>query len=416
MATRLDKLWKSLFLKSLEKLERGYLEIGCAGGGFCFGDPEDPLRALIQVNDEDFFRAAVLGGDIGIGESYMRGEWSTADLVSVVRLGVRNIDALESGNALLGFFRRAADFLAHRHNGNSEAGSLRNIAYHYDLGNDFYGLFLDRNLVYSCAVFETLGEELESAQLRKFDRICRKLSLQPGDRVLEIGAGWGGFALYAAKKYGCKVTTTTISQQQHSYCQRSFSASANGAEIELLSLDYRRLLGEYDKIVSIEMFEAVGFDHYDEFFGACDRLLTPGGSMLIQTITMPEARFDRYRQQSDWIKKYIFPGAELASVLEIQQSLKRVTKMQLFHLEDIGWHYALTVSHWRQRFRDNLDAARRLGFDDVFTRMWDYYLAYCEAAFVEGYISDAQLLLRKRGIGETRPQPLSVHTSHPALA
>ena len=325
----------------------------------------------------------------------MDGDWSTPDLVAVVRLAVRNLDQLDGSNRLLTSFRRLADFIEHRRRRNTQAGSRRNIAYHYDLGNDFYRLFLDRSLAYSCAYYESADDTLEQAQIRKFDRICRKLQLGSRDHVLEIGTGWGGFAAYAAETYGCRVTTTTISRQQHEYAREVFSRSSAAERIQLLFEDYRNLRGEYDKIVSIEMFEAVGYEHYDDYFGACDRLLKPDGSMLLQTITMQEKAFHQYRKQSDWIKKHIFPGAELASVIEIQRSLARTTRMQLFHMEDIGMHYALTLHEWRRRFLEHLPEVHQLGFDDRYVRMWDYYLAYCEGGFRERYISDVQLVLSK---------------------
>ncbi len=284
----------------------------------------------------------------------MDGDWSTPDLVAVVRLAVRNLDHLDGSNRLLTSFRRLADVLEHRRRRNTQAGSRRNIAYHYDLGNGFYRLFLDRSLAYSCAYYETVEDTLEQAQSRKFERICRKLQLGPQDHVLEIGAGWGGFAAYAAETCGCRVTTTTISQQQHDYAREVFSRSRAGERIQLLFEDYRNLRGQFDKIVSIEMFEAVGYEHYDDYFVACNRLLKPDGSMLLQTITILEAKFQQYRKQSDWIKKHIFPGAELASVIEIQRSLARTTGMQLFHMEDIGKHYALTLHEWRRRFLEHL--------------------------------------------------------------
>ena len=395
MASRLaTNLAKKIFLKTLTGLRGGCLEVVCAEATYRFGQGKDSLHAVVAVHDERFFLRALLAGDAGVGEAYMEGDWSTPDLVAVIRLAVRNLDQLESGNRIFSGFRRIADFLAHRRNRNTPSGSRRNIAYHYDLGNDFYGLFLDRNLAYSCAYYERAEDTLEQAQIRKFDRICRKLELEPRDHVLEIGTGWGGFAAYAAETYGCRVTTTTISRQQHDYAREVFSRRT-GNRIELLFEDYRNLRGHYDKIVSIEMFEAVGYQHYDDYFQACDRLLEPEGIMLLQTITMKEAKFEQYRKQSDWIKKYIFPGAELASVIEIQRSLARITRMQIFHLEDIGMHYALTLKEWRRRFLEHLSQVRQLEFDERFVRMWDYYLAYCEGAFRERYISDVQLVLGK---------------------
>ena len=389
-------LAKKLFLKTLEQSSGGYLEIVCPQETYRFGLPDDPLHAVLAVHDERFFRRAVLGGDIGMGEAFMDGDWSTPDLVSLVRFGVRNLDRMEAGNQVLGIFSKTANFLSHRRNRNTREGSKKNIAYHYDLGNDFYRLFLDPTLAYSCAYYENSEDSLETAQRRKFDVICRKLQLGPQDHVLEIGTGWGGFAAYATEIYGCRVTTTTISRQQHDYAQELFlQVGPSGKKIDLLFEDYRNLRGQYDKIVSIEMFEAVGFEHYDDYFKACDRLLKSDGSMLLQTITIQEARFDRYRKQSDWIKKHIFPGAELASVAEILRSLARTTPLQAFHLEDIGMHYALTLREWRRRYLQNSAEVRRLGFDERFLRMWEYYLSYCEGAFRERYISDVQLVLSK---------------------
>ena len=393
-----NSIAKRMFLKTLGGMRAGSLEIVCPDRTYCFGQSrmeKDLPHAVVAVHDERFFLRALLAGDVGVGEAYMDGDWSTPDLVAVVRLAVRNLDQLENGNRIFTAFRRIADFLAHRRNRNTPSGSRRNIAYHYDLGNDFYRLFLDRSLAYSCAYYESADDTLEQAQLRKFERICRKLQLGAQDHVLEIGTGWGGFAAYAAETYGCRITTATISQQQHDYAREVFSHSRAGGRIELLFEDYRNLNGEYDKIVSIEMFEAVGYEHYDDYFRACDRLLKADGSMLLQTITIQERKFEQYRKQSDWIKKYIFPGAELASVIEIQRALCRTTRMQLFHLEDIGMHYALTLKEWRRRFLERLPEVMQLGFEDRFVRMWDYYLAYCEGAFRERYISDVQLVLTK---------------------
>jgi cyclopropane-fatty-acyl-phospholipid synthase len=325
----------------------------------------------------------------------MDGDWSSPDLVSVVRLAVRNLARIDGENRLLNAFSRGLDTLRHRLRGNSIGGSRRNIRAHYDLSNDFFQLFLDRSMMYSCAFFESEGDSLEAAQFQKLDRICRKLRLGPEDHVLEIGTGWGGFAEHAVKHYGCRVTTTTISERQYQHSRQRFDSIAGGERIELLQEDYRNLRGQYDKIVSIEMFEAVGLRYYDEFFRACDRLLRPEGSMLLQSITINEQAFPAYRLRVDFIQKHIFPGAELASVSEVLRSLARVTDLSLYHAEDIGTHYARTLAQWRARFHTARDEVRALGFDDRFIRMWDYYLAYCEGAFLERHIGDFQLLLTK---------------------
>jgi cyclopropane-fatty-acyl-phospholipid synthase len=387
--------YKNIFLRSLERLRGGSLELVSDGRKWSFGEPGGPLRATVVVHNERFFARALFGGDVALGESWMDGDWSSPDLVSVVRLAVRNLARLEESNRLLSACSRGFDALRHRMRGNSVPGSRRNIRAHYDLSNDFFRLFLDDSMMYSCAWYEAADDSLEAAQFQKLDRICRTLRLGPEDRVLEIGTGWGGFAEHAARHYGCRVTTTTISRRQHDYARERFRSIPEGERIELLQEDYRNLRGQYDKIVSIEMFEAVGLRYYDEFFRACDRLLRPEGSMLMQTITIHEQAFPAYRRRADWIQKYIFPGSELASVNEILRSLARATSLGLYHAEDIGTHYARTLAAWRQRFHHAADQVRGLGFDDRFLRMWDYYLAYCEGAFLERHIGDFQLLLTK---------------------
>ena len=330
----------------------------------------------------------------------MDGDWSSPDLTAVIRLAARNLSAIEDGNRVFKALSSISDNVRHRLRWNTISGSHRNISYHYDLGNDFYRLFLDPTMAYSCAYYHTPDEELEQAQRNKFERICRKLELKPTDHLLEIGTGWGGFAAYAAANYGCRITTTTISRQQHDYAQQLFaSMGETGERITLLLEDYRNLQGQFDKIVSIEMFEAVGLKYYDTYFGACDRLLRPNGLMVLQTITMNEQKFPVYRKRCDWIQKYIFPGSELASVAEIGKSLGRRTKMSLFHLEDIGLHYAETLKLWRDRFLLHRDEVKAQGFDERFLRMWEYYLCYCEGAFRERHIGDVQLVLTKQRYG-----------------
>jgi cyclopropane-fatty-acyl-phospholipid synthase len=387
---------KKAVFRMLQNVRHGALEVICPERTYLFGEAGAGLRAEIAIHNERFFSRLLWGGDDAAGDSYVDGDWSSPDPVAVVRLAARNLSELEGGNPLLSSANRLFHRLRHWTNRNTVAGSRRNIQAHYDLSNDFFRLFLDRQMVYSSAIYRHAADSLEQAQIEKLDRICRKLRLCSGDHVLEIGTGWGAFALHASRNYGCRVTTTTISREQHDEARQRFaSAGEAGSRIKLLLEDYRNLKGSFNKLVSIEMFEAVGLDYYDAFFSTCDRLLTSDGSMLMQAITMNEHRFDVYKKQSDWIQRRIFPGAQLASVREILNSLVRSTRLSLYHLEDIGLHYAYTLAEWRRRFHESIDEVQGLGFDDKFCRMWDYYLAYCEGAFRERHISDVQLLLTK---------------------
>jgi cyclopropane-fatty-acyl-phospholipid synthase len=391
-----SSLARKLLLKTLAGLRHGSLKLIDGAETHQFGDPHSGLRACIAVHDERFFSSVLFGGEDGAGDAYMAGLWSSPDLVSVIRLAIRNLSHLQKGSAALSWLSRLVHRLRHLRRANSLEGSRRNIHEHYDLSNEFFRLFLDENMVYSAAIFDTPGATLADAQIEKIDRLCRKLSLERGDEVLEIGTGWGAFALHAARQYGCRVTTTTISRQQFEYSRELFAKSGEpGSRITLLLEDYRHLKGRFDHIVSIEMFEAVGLEHYDDFFGACDRLLTAEGSMAMQTITMNERGFAAYHKSSDWIQRRIFPGSELSSIREILSSLARATGMSLVGLEDIGMHYAETLAEWRRRFLARTGDVRQLGFDEPFLRMWDYYLAYCEGGFRERYVSDVQLVLSK---------------------
>ena len=414
---------KTAFLSGLDGLTGGTLAVECPDRTYRFGDRGE-LQATLVVSDERFFLRALTGNDIGLGESFMDGDWTTPDLVPLVRLMLRNRRALDGPSRLTGALRRLAGSFARSLRDNSLAGSRRHIRRHYDLGNDFFRLFLDTELLmYSCGYFESAADTLEQAQVRKADRICRALRLSPGDRVLEIGTGWGGFAVRAATQYGCSVTTTTISDEQYRHaCEWKSRLGAAGSRIDVLREDYRDLNGRFDKIVSIEMFEAVGLSHYDEYFTAVDRLLAPDGVMFLQTITVDDQWFPKYHGTPDWIEKYIFPGGELASVGEILKSLARTTSLSLYHAENCGTHYAHTLRAWRARFHHNLARVRALGFDDRFTRMWDLYLGSCEATFLERHTGLFQLMLLKNGAQRvlfnepwsepaTRPHPANASES-----
>ena len=388
-----DRWAQAALLRSLERLQHGKLLVASPDGTRTFGAGGD--GALLEVHHPRFFRRA-LTGEVGLGESYMDGDWSTPDLVALVRLMLANRDVLAALPALPGWLSGRVGAVAHRLRDNTRRGSRRNIHHHYDLGNEFFRLFLDESRMYSCAFFSRPGDTLEAAQQHKLQLICDKLDLRPGDRVLEIGSGWGGFAMFAASRRGCHVTTTTISAEQYEYVSELIAGSGDvGSRIDLRFEDYRALRGRFDKIVSIEMFEAVGLRHYDEFFAACDRLLDRDGLMLLQTITVDDWRFRDYLRSPSWIAKHIFPGAELASVSEMLASMSRVTTLNLHHLQQIGSHYARTLHAWRDRFHRSLDVVRAQGFDDRFIRMWDLYFGYCEAAFLERHIGDVQLLLAK---------------------
>jgi cyclopropane-fatty-acyl-phospholipid synthase len=387
---------KSLVLRGLQHCREASLDLACGGQHFHFGQPSSDIQATLAVNDDRFFRRVLLGGDVGLGDSYVDGEWSSPDLVSVARFAVRNLDRIDRDGGLLSTLAHLRNRFRRPRRTNNPSDSRNNIAFHYDLGNDFYRLFLDPTLMYSCAIFERPDESLESAQQRKLARIAQSLDLRPRDHLLEIGTGWGGFALHAAKNYGCHVTTTTISRRQYECAKELLDrAGEAGSRVRLLFEDYRDLRGAYDKIVSIEMFEAVGIQHYDDFFGSCDRVLAPGGAMFLQTITMNERRFAAHVRSHDWIERRIFPGAQLASIAAILECLSRRTRLHIQDLHEIGPHYATTLRHWRERFLDRLDDVRRMGFDDRFIRTWEFYLASCEAAFAEQYIGDAQILMRK---------------------
>lgn len=369
------------------------------------GDSDADLNVLIRVHDAKFYRAVALGGSIGAAESYRDGHWSCDDLVALIQIFARNMQASAelggSFNSLLDLGRR----VAHRLKRNTRAGSRRNIAEHYDLSNDFYSLFLDDTMTYSSGVFSEPDSTMREASIEKYERICQKLQLSPGDEVLEIGTGWGGFALHAATNYECRITTTTISRQQYEYARQKFVEHGVEDRVTLLLSDYRDLTGQYDKLVSIEMIEAVGHEFFDTYFAKCSRLLKADGLFALQAITIPDQRYDRYRKSVDFIQKYIFPGGCLPSLGAISQSVGRVTDLQIRHMEEFAEHYARTLKCWREKLHNNLDQIRQLGMTDPFLRLWEYYLCYCEGAFREKQIGVSQILLQKPGNRRTPVYP-----------
>ncbi len=361
------------------------------------GDAHSDLEVIVRVHDQSFYSSVAFGGSIGAGESYVRGEWDCDDLVGLIRVFSRNMEAASEMGGIANFFADAARRTLHRLNRNTRSGSRRNIAAHYDLSNDFYSLFLDPTMTYSSGVFPSESSSMEEASVEKYDRICRKLQLKPTDRVVEIGTGWGGFAIHAAKNFGCHITTTTISQEQFGFAKQRIESLGLADRIDLKLEDYRDLTGQFDKLVSIEMIEAVGHEFYDTFFSKCSSLLKNDGCAAIQAITIPDQRFEQYKRSVDFIQKYIFPGGCLPSLGAMVSSMKRKTDFQVAHLEDFAEHYGRTLACWRQRFHENRRQILELGMSESFMRLWDYYLCYCEGAFREKQIGVSQLLLQKAG-------------------
>ncbi|KAF0844049.1 cyclopropane-fatty-acyl-phospholipid synthase [Methylovorus glucosotrophus] len=401
----LQSLARKLVLQRLARLSRGELIVSEQQETLHFGQPGSGLRVHLTVLDARFYADIAFAGSIGAGEAYIQGYWQCDDLTGLIRLMAINqsvMDTLEGGFASL--FKPLLKGL-HWLNRNTEQGSRKNIAAHYDLGNDMFQLFLDPTMMYSSAIFARDDMTLEQASLHKLERICQKLQLSPADHVVEIGTGWGGFAIYAASHYGCKVTTTTISQAQYDLAQQRVAAAGLSDKINILLTDYRELEGQYDKLVSIEMIEAVGYQFYDTYFAQCARLLKPEGMMLLQAITIADQRYDAARRSVDFIQRYIFPGSCIPSVTAMLQSITRATDMRLFDLEDIGPHYARTLAEWRHNFFRNEAAIRALGYPDEFIRMWEFYLCYCEGGFAERALGDVHMLLVKP---ENRRAPVAV--------
>ena len=393
----LDAFARRLVFSQLEGIRTGKVRILDPEAAHTFGSETGGLEASVQVHDPRFYRTVAFGGSIGAAEAYMDGLWSCDDLVALLRIMVRNGELMRSQAVDRGWARLAepASRLFHSLRRNTRAGSRRNIAAHYDLSNDFFGLFLDETMMYSCAVFPHEESSLAEASRYKNARICRKLDLRPHDHLLEIGTGWGGFAIHAAGEYGCRVTTTTLSREQYDLARERIARAGLQDRVEVLLEDYRDLTGRYDKLVSIEMIEAVGHHYFDDYFQRCGELLEPDGLMLLQAITICDWAYERARRSVDFIKRYIFPGSCIPSVAAIGDSLARATDLRPVHVEDIGPHYARTLAAWRERFMGELSRVREMGFSETFIRMWEYYLCYCEAGFQERYISDVQMLLAK---------------------
>ena len=390
-------------LRQLSQLKSGHLVVIENGERLVFGDSGAGLVGEVQIHDASVWGMIASNGSIGAGEAFIHGYWSSPDLTKVIRVLVSNmdvLDAMEGGLARLG---RPLIRGLHWINRNTRKGSQKNIAAHYDLGNDMFEQFLDPTMMYSAAQFLTADDTLEQAQLNKLQRICQKLDLKPADHLLEIGTGWGSMALYAAQHYGCKVTTTTLSKEQFDYTQTRIEALGLQEQVTLLLEDYRDLTGQYDKLVSIEMIEAVGHHFLPSYFKQCARLLKPHGLMLLQAITIREQRYEQAKSSVDFIQRYIFPGGALPSVQKMLEIVGKDTDMNLMHMEDFGLHYAKTLRLWHENFRRAHGRLTELGYDEYFLRLWEFYLCYCEGGFLERSIGTAQLLLAKPA---AMPEPL----------
>ena len=393
IVNRIDNWFRIQVFRLLDHVEEGHLLVHDKYGTYSFGKPSR-FKAEITVSKTSFYKTLVLRGHLGATEAFAKGWWDSPDLTKVVQLLLKNrhlVDGMETGVVrLLNPIRS----LLNKLRTNSQKGSQRNIAFHYDLGEDLFEKFLDTTLSYSCAYFETEAATLEEASIAKYDRICKNLGIKPGDRVIEIGSGWGGFAMHAATNYGCHVTTTTISKNQYSYVHEAIKTKGLEDQIKLLFCDYRNLEGKFDRLVSIEMIEAIGHSQFQTFFNKCSSLLTEQGMAAIQTITIQNRYYEKARREVDFIKTYIFPGSCIPSISALFDAMAH-TDLRLINTMNIGPHYAKTLMLWREEFIRNDEEISKLGYDKFFRRIWEMYFSYCEGGFLEGVLGDHQLILAK---------------------
>lgn len=392
----IDRRLQSWFLRLLEQIRVGCLTLTLPDGSLrYFGQEHQVPHVHVQVHDPGFFRHVFFGGDVGLGESFMDGAWDTENLTEFIRLLILNREALEdkqsAASKALGILNR----WRHLARANTLVGSRRNIRRHYDLSNELFAAFLDDSMTYSCALFADDEEDLETAQRRKLQRIMDKARLSPEDHVLEIGCGWGSFAVAAAQHVGCRVTGITVSEAQRRLAVERIRQLGLQDFVTIELMDYRHVRGRFDKIVSIEMLKAVGHEYYPQFFACCERLLAPNGLVVLQTITIPDYRYEAYRRGCDWIQKYIFPGGMLPSLSALCSAMAKTSRLHVESLENIGIHYARTLRLWRERFLNRWKDLEQLGFDETFRRMWLYYLCFCEAAFATRTLNDLQLVLSR---------------------
>lgn len=390
--------YENAVINALGKMNKGFLSLSLPNGeNLQIGNPDDGIRANLEVKDAGFFKCVVLYGDIGFGEAYVNGLWETDNITNLIKWIILNIENAPSvsgskvkslGLNIFKWFNR----IYHNNRSNSITGSQKNIAEHYDLNNDFFATFLDPSMTYSAAYFKTPELTLAQAQDEKYRRLCEQLHLKATDHVLEIGSGWGANAIFMAKNYGCKVTTVTISKEQQKLGQEKVAAAGLSGQIEIIIKDYRNIEGQFDKIVSVEMLEAVGHNYLETYFAKCAEVLKPNGIFAFQVITSPDSRYDSLRRGVDWIQKHIFPGSLLPSVAVINKAINNTSDLTMVDLKDLGLDYARTLKLWYNEFNHKLSEVKALGFDDRFIRKWNYYLNYCEAAFEMRNINVMQLV------------------------
>lgn len=392
----IDRLAKQMVFRLLGAMQFGQIVVRNGEDQWTFG-PDKNLTAHITVRDSGFYRQVLFGGSIGAGEAYIDHLWDVDDLAVLSRIMVLNMDLLDRMERGMGWVLQIIRILSHTVNSNSRKGSKRNILAHYDLGNEMYRAFLDPTMMYSSAIYPNGSSTLEEASHYKLEIICKKLDLQPTDRVIEIGSGWGGFAIHAARNYGCHITTTTISDAQYREAKSRIEAAGLADRITLLQSDYRDLHGSFDKLVSIEMVEAVGCKYLPIFFQKCSELLAENGTMLLQAITIRDNKYDQYARSVDFIQRHIFPGGHVPSVTKMVNLITRKTDMVVRNLEDFGLDYARTLRDWRWRFAKAFPSLREQGYDDRFRRLWEFYLCYCEGGFQERSISVVHLVATRPG-------------------
>ena len=396
--TLLSAVFKKIILKKFTNLQFGYIHLTDGNESYSYGDNSSEMKVEIEILSSEFYVFLGSGGLLGVAEAYTAGYWRADDILILIRLIIKNskvMEKLDSGWAKL---IRPLNTYIHRKRQNTLSGSKENILAHYDLSNDFYKLWLDETMTYSCGVFENAKSTLKEASIEKLDRICRKLNLSKNDNILEIGTGWGSFAIHAAKNYGCNITTTTISDAQYEYAKQRIIDEGLEGKIKLLNQDYRNLSGTFDKIISIEMIEAIGHEYVELFFEKISKLLKKNGLFALQGITFNDHKFVEYKNSVDFIKKYIFPGSCLISISQITNAIKNRTDLEVVNLEDISKHYSKTLYEWRKNFMNVLPEVKSLGFSNAFINMWEFYFIYCEAGFIERNIGDYQVIFAKSGV------------------